>query len=167
MSEQVYTVEEQRLVDTFGSISTMLEVLSSQQVFPLAYKSIRFKNKHSVDIEVFREFYDSSECKIDILVRVISESSNLPIHVIRLTKVGYLNDKESVRYQVYNMPYFRGKPKVELVSGRTTSLITLSDLEVVLLGGNMKEDVFSALYEVAPKLRDYLFTCCGILTQSS
>lgn len=32
MSEQVYTVEEQRLVDTFGSISTMLEVLSSQQV---------------------------------------------------------------------------------------------------------------------------------------
>lgn len=110
----------------------------------------------------FREFHDSSECKVTILVRVVNNSSNLPVHVVRLTKAGYLKDKDSVRYIVHSIPYFRGNPKGDLVSGRTTQLITISDLESVLLSGNMKEDVFVALNIGAPQLLEYLFTCCGI-----
>lgn len=162
MNEKLYTLEETNLVDLISSFSSMLEVLSVPVDYSLQYKSVRVNSKYSVDVEVFREFHDSSECKITILVRVVNSSSNLPVHVVRLTKAGYLNDKDSVRYIVYSIPYFRGNPKGDLASGRTTNMITVSDLEDVLLSGNMREDVFVALSVGAPQLLEYLFTCCGI-----
>ena len=166
MSNNSYTLEKTALVDTFGSISALLEVLSTPTDYFVDYKSIRVGSRYSVDVDVLREFYASSECKVEILIRVVSESSNLPIHVVRLTKAGHLNNKASVHYRVFSAPYFRGRPKAELTSARTTNLITFSDLETVLLSGNMKKDGFNALSEATPKLRNHLFTCCGIPTQS-
>ena len=162
MNEKLYALEETNLVDLISSFSSMLEVLSVPVDYSLQYKSVRVNSKYSVDVEVFREFHDSSECKVTILVRVVNNSSNLPVHVVRLTKAGYLNDKDSVRYIVYSIPYFRGNPKGDLASGRTTNMITVSDLEDVLLSGNMREGVFVALSIGAPQLLEYLSTCCGI-----
>lgn len=152
MNEKLYTLEETKLVDLISSFSSMLEVLSVPVDYSLQYKSVRVNFKYSVDVEVFREFHDSSECKVTILVHVVNNSSNLPVHVVRLTKAGYLKDKDSVRYMVYSIPYFRGNPKGDLASGRTTNMITVSDLEDVLLSGNMREYVFVALSVGAPQL---------------
>lgn len=153
---------EDKLIATLGSFASVLEVLSTEVDFPLQPKFVKVNAKYSVGLRVSRNLYASSECKVEIELQVVSNSSNLPVHVITLTKQGYLSDVSSIYYTVYSKPYYRGAVKSDLVSGRTTYLITVSDLETVVLGDNLKPDVFKVFSLGLPALLDYLFTSCGL-----
>lgn len=156
------TIEENKLIDTLGSFASVLEVLSTEVNYPLQPNYVKVNSKYSVGLKVSRDLHASSECKIEIELRGVSNSSNLPVHVITLTKQGYLSDASSIYYTVYSKPFYRGNVKSDLVSGRTTYFITVSDLETVVLGDNLKPDVFKAFSLGLPSLLDFLFTSCGL-----
>lgn len=150
------------LIDTLGSFSALLEVLSTPIEYSLQPKVVKVNSKYSVKLDVLRYFYDSSECKVLITLQVVSNSSQLPVHTIELTKAGYLKDKSSVYYTVRSAPHFRGNVRSDLVSGRTMRSITVSDLKSVVMTDNIKSDVFKAISTGSLELIKYLFSSLGL-----
>lgn len=147
--EEVTAFYNQGLKPLFSVSSELTRDISTTENHPFY---VRSKVEEGLNSPQWKEARELST--LDYLGFPVNTESQLP--------QGYLSDASSIYYTVYSKPFYRGNVKSDLVSGRTTYFITVSDLETVVLGDNLKPDVFKAFSLGLPSLLDFLFTSCGL-----